>query len=178
MDTINIFTEDTDLNIVKSWLCNATGGQTYPFKTFLKRIMCPLARTRFNEIEDQWNDLFVHQHCYKVDDPNLDRVAADMLNRIKGFIEDVDANPQKYFAVKGSFSDNDGYAYVCVEETPEYGKDVICVKTDSESAKRWVDTRKTEIEGAIWNHTTTSFEYSIWDENAANGWYAFRTKMD
>ena len=27
MDTINIFREDTDLNIIKSWLCNATDGR-------------------------------------------------------------------------------------------------------------------------------------------------------
>lgn len=30
MDCSNIFTEDTDINIIKSWLIGCSDGQTYP----------------------------------------------------------------------------------------------------------------------------------------------------
>jgi len=175
MNTINIFTEDTDLNIVKSWLCNATDGQTYPFDRFVMRIKCP--QFRFDLIQEKWDEIIGHKHDYKVDDNSLEEVATAMLKRINDFIADVNGNPDKYFRFE-DFYDNDGYAYVCVAETPDNGQEVVCVKSTVESAKKWVDTHKKEIKDACWQYTSTENEYSIWDENVPHGWYAYRRKMD
>ena len=178
MDTINIFTEDTDLNIVKSWLCNATDGQTYPFDRFAKRITCPQAGFRFDEIEGLWDDIIGYKHDYKVDDPALEGEAEALLKRLNEFIDDVNANPDKYF--KDEFDNNDGKVYVCVEETPDNGKEVICVRHTADAARAWVKAHRMshELDCADWNKTATTDEYSIWDVNAANGWYAFRRDCD
>jgi hypothetical protein len=178
MDTINIFTEDTDLNIVKSWLCNATDGQTYPFDRFAKRITCPQAQYRFDEIEGLWDERIGHKHDYKVDDPAMQVEAEETLKRLNDFIDDVNANPEKY--LKEAFDNNDGKAYVCIEETPDLGKEVICVKHTADAAREWVESkRKTSvISSADWRKTASPDEYSIIDLNAPYGWYAFRRDCD
>lgn len=176
MDTINIFTEDTDLNIVKSWLCNATDGQTYPFDRFVKRIKC--RQIRFDFINEKMDAIIGNKHDYKVDDTILEKVATAILERINDFIADVNCNPEKYFPTHEDFYNNDGYVYVCVAETPDNGRKVVCVKSTAESAKQWVETNNTEIKDVCWHYTSTEQEYSIWDETTPNGRYAYRCKMD
>lgn len=174
MHTINIFTEDTDLNIVKSWLCNSTDGQTYPFDRFVMRIKCPWV----DLIEEKWEAIIGNKHDYKVDDPALEGEAEALLKRLNEFIDDVNANPDKYF--KNDFDSNGGKVYVCVEETPDNGKEVICVKHTADASREWVEAhrKRHEIDCADWHRTATANEYSIWDANAANGWYAFRRDCD
>ena len=178
MNTINIFTEDTDLNIIKSWLCNATEGQTYPFDRFRKRLKFPQAEFRFDEIEGLWNEKIGNKHDYKVDDPAMEDEAKALLKRLNEFIDDVNANPDKYF--KDEFDSNDGKVYVCVEELPNFGKEVICVKHTADAAREWVELHRksNEREGADWQKTATPDEYSIYDLNLANGWYALRRDCD
>ncbi len=178
MDTINIFSEDTDLNIVKSWLCNATDGQTYPFDRFAERIKVPQAKFRLAEIEGQWNETIGNKHDYKVDDPAMEAEAKALLKRLNDFIDDVNANPYKYFIAK--FDDNKGKAYVCVEETPDNGKEVICVKHTADAAREWVELHRESDrrEFADWYKTTTADEYSIADTNSPYGWYAYRRDCD
>ena len=94
MDKINIFTENTDINIIKSWLIGCSDGQIYPINDrFLPRIR----GIEFNDrIEEQWDNIMGSKYDYKIDDPNLEKVANDILNNINRFIENVNKDPQKY----------------------------------------------------------------------------------
>ena len=178
MNTINLFTEDTDLNIVKSWLCNATDGQTYPFDRFAVRIKAPQAKFRFAEIEGLWSEIIGYEHDYKVDDPALEETAEALLKRLNEFVEEVNANPDKFFSPE--FDDNHGKVYVCIEETPDNGKEVVCVKHEAKAAREWVESKRetSEINSADWSKTANPDEYSIIDTNAPYGWYAFRRNCD
>ena len=96
MDCANIFTEDTDINIIKSWLIGCSDGQTYPINDrFLPRIKC--LKFNFDRIEEQWDNIIGFKTDYKIDDPDLERVANDMLKNINEFIDNVNKDPQKYF---------------------------------------------------------------------------------
>ena len=96
MDCANIFSEDTDINIIKSWLIGCSDGQTYPINDrFLPRIKG--LEFNFERIEEQWNNIIGYKCDYKIDDPNLEKVASDMLKNINEFIENVNKDPQKYF---------------------------------------------------------------------------------
>lgn len=97
MDCVNIFTEDTDLNIIKSWLVGSTDGQTDSInERFLPRING--LYLNFDCIEDAWLDnILGWKYDYKVDDPKLSEVANDILKNINEFIENVNKDPQKYF---------------------------------------------------------------------------------
>ena len=95
MDCANIFTEDTDINIIKSWLIGCSDGQTYPINDrFLPRIK----RLEFNfeRIEEQWDNIIGYKCDYKIDDPNVEKVANDILNNINEFIENVNKDPKKF----------------------------------------------------------------------------------
>jgi hypothetical protein len=99
MDTPNIFTEDTDLNIVKSWICGSTDGQTYSISDrFLPRIKIPDGlEWDFCKIEMEWDEIIGWKHDYKVDDPKMEKKAEEILSNINAFIEKVNTEPQKYF---------------------------------------------------------------------------------
>ena len=100
MDTPNIFKEDTDINIVKSWLCGSTDGQTYSLgDRFLPRIKIPEGLDwDFCGIEMEWDEIIGWKHDYKVDDPEMEKKAEEILANIYSFIERVNAEPQKYFS--------------------------------------------------------------------------------
>ena len=94
MDCSNIFTEDTDINIIKSWLIGCSDGQTYPINDrFLPRIKFEFD---FDRIEEQWDNIIGYKCDYKIDDPNLDKVANDMLKNLNEFIENVNKDPKKF----------------------------------------------------------------------------------
>lgn len=96
MDCANIFSEDTDINIIKSWLIGCSDGQTYPINDrFLPRIKG--LKFNFERIEEQWDNIIGYKYDYKIDDPNLERVANDMLKNINEFIDNANKDPQKYF---------------------------------------------------------------------------------
>lgn len=96
MDCANIFAEDTDINIIKSWLIGCSNGQTYPINDrFLPRIKNP--GFNFDRIEEQWDNIIGFKNDYKIDDPNLEKVANDILKNINEFIDNVNKDPQKYF---------------------------------------------------------------------------------
>ena len=96
MDKINIFTENTDINIIKSWLIGCYNGQTDPINDrFILRIKC--SWFNFDRIEEQLNNIIGYKCDYKIDDPNLEKVANDILNNINEFIENVNKDPKKCF---------------------------------------------------------------------------------
>ena len=92
MDKANLFTEDNDFNICKSWLCDSTGGQTYSLSDWFgkKLVPCP-AEFLWNELEgcfcsQEWEDSIGYKHDYKVDDPKVDEEAQAMADRINAYI--------------------------------------------------------------------------------------------
>lgn len=94
----NIFTEDTDLNIIKSWLCGSTDGQTYSINDrFLPRITCKEFGYNFECIEEEWDNRIGYKHDWKVDDPKLEEEAVKVLNLLNDLIADINANPRKWF---------------------------------------------------------------------------------
>ena len=99
MDCANIFSEDTDINIIKSWLVGCSDGQTYPIcDRFLPRIKA--LNMDFANIEGAWDDIIGWKYDYKIDDPKLNDVANDILKNINEFIDTVNKDPQKYLDSK------------------------------------------------------------------------------
>lgn len=102
MDCANIFSEDTDINIIKSWLVGCSDGQTYPIiDRFLPRIK--LLNMDFDNIEEAWDDIIGWKYDYKIDDPKLNDVANDILKNLNEFIDTVNKDPQKYFGSKKKY---------------------------------------------------------------------------
>ena len=98
MDTPNIYMEDTDLNIIKSWLCGSTDGQTYSLcERFLPRLTDPRAKFNTCCLWGKWDEVIGYRHDFKVDDPALQAEAEAMLKRIEDFIAEVNADPDKFF---------------------------------------------------------------------------------
>lgn len=102
METPNIFTDDTDLNIIKSWLCNSTDGQTYSINDrFLPRIHIPDdLEWDFGDIEEEWDDIIGWKHDYRVDDIEMEKRAAQILCDINEFVNKVNEHPSDYFVHK------------------------------------------------------------------------------
>ena len=94
MDCSSISTEDTDINIIKSGLIGCSDGQTYPINDrFLPRIKhTELILERFEDLSD---NIIGCKYDYKIDDPNLEKVANDILNNINEFIDTVNKDPPK-----------------------------------------------------------------------------------
>ena len=96
MDCANIFSEDTDINPIHRRPIGRSDGQTYPINDrFLPRIKC--LKFNFDRIEEQWDNIIGYKYDYKIDDPNLEKVANNMLKKLNEFIENVIKDPQKYF---------------------------------------------------------------------------------
>ena len=103
MDTPNIFKEDTDFNICKSWLCGSTDGQTYSISDhFGPKMRRPdgmdekewwnLTEGFFNW--QVWEDTIGWKHDYKVDDPEVDIAAQKMVEGLNDLIAKVNENPR------------------------------------------------------------------------------------
>ena len=102
MDCSNIFTEDTDINIIKSWLIGCSNGQTYPINDrFLPRIKA--LNMDFDNIEEAWDNIIGWKYDYKIDDPKLNDVANDILKSLNEFIDTVNKDPQKYLGSKKKY---------------------------------------------------------------------------
>lgn len=92
---VNIFSEDSDINVIKSWLVGSTLGQTYSLSDrFLPRIKSPEVDINFSDAE--WNDIIGYKYDYKIGDPELEKEANRMLNDINDFIDRINSNPEKY----------------------------------------------------------------------------------
>lgn len=101
MDIANLFMEDTDFNICKSWLCNSTDGQTYSLSDWFGRKIhpCPvdvLSSDYENVLEncfasDEWEDSIGYFHDFKVDSKTTDIEAKKMANRLNAYIGKLNA---------------------------------------------------------------------------------------
>ena len=134
MDCANIFAEDTDINFIKSWLIGCSDGQTYPINDrFLPRIKCLEFFFNFDRIEEQGNNIIGYKYDYKIDDPNLEKVANDMLKNINEFIDNVNKDPQKYFG--------DGKKKYVVRMSAVVDKTIEGYFDNEEEAKNFVMSR-------------------------------------
>lgn len=94
----NLWKEDTDENIVKSWLVGLTDGQTYSINNhFLPRITTPLFCGNFDSIEGEWDDIIGPCIRCHIDDDILEPRAKEIVNGLNGFIDRINANPSHYF---------------------------------------------------------------------------------
>lgn len=102
MDCANIFAEDTDINIIKSWLIGCSNGQTYPINDrFLPRIKA--LNMDFDNIAEAWDNIIGWKYDCKIDDPKLNDVANDILKSLNEFIDTVNKDPQKYLGSKKKY---------------------------------------------------------------------------
>lgn len=94
----NLWSEDTDENIVKSWLVGITDGQTWSVnERFLKRITTPAFGMNFDCIEERWDDIIGYKHNWKLDEVGLDDEVKRIVKELNELIADINANPDKYF---------------------------------------------------------------------------------
>lgn len=102
MDTPNIFKEDTDFNICKSWLCGSTDGQTYSVSDhFGQKLRRPENMTEAEWLDktegvfnwQEWEDTIGWKHDYKVDDPEVDIAAQKMVDGLNALIDKLNADP-------------------------------------------------------------------------------------
>ena len=101
----NIFTDDTDINIVKSWLCGASSGATWPIlDRFLPRI--EFKDWSFDEIEVDVDDIIGPCLYLKVDDPDLDSKAKRIVDRLDALIADINAEPSRFFEKAGKVEES------------------------------------------------------------------------
>ena len=107
MDKPNIFTEDNDFNICKSWLCDSTDGQTYSISDWFGKKLVPCPVEFFcNELEgcfctQEWEDAIGYKHDYKVDDPKVDMEAFTMVVRLNAYIDKLNRRIEDLKKEKG-----------------------------------------------------------------------------
>jgi hypothetical protein len=101
MDDIeNFWSEDSDLNIVMTWLMNGTGGQTYSIlDQFLPRIRIDETKYvyDFADIEGQFDEIIGPDHHFKIDDPELPKRAHSIVNGLNEIVRKINERPQDYF---------------------------------------------------------------------------------
>lgn len=105
MDIANIFREDNDFNIVKSWLCGSTDGQTYSICEWYEKKLLDrpegVSRSKYDDIVSdlfcctEWEDSIGYKHDYKVDDPAVDEAAREVVERLNAFIDKTNAKIRK-----------------------------------------------------------------------------------
>lgn len=94
----NLWSEDTDENIVKTWLLGMTDGQTYSINDrFLPRVKTELLCGNFDCIEGEWDEIIGPCEYFKIDDPRLEDRAREIVEGLNGFIDRINANPERYF---------------------------------------------------------------------------------
>lgn len=94
----NLWSEDTDENIVRSWLVGITDGQTWSVNGhFLSRITTDKFDCNFDCIEAEWDDIIGYKHDWKLDDWKLEAEVERIVRELNALIDEINANPEKYF---------------------------------------------------------------------------------
>ncbi len=148
----NIFKEDTDINIVKSWLVGSTDGAPYSIKDrYLKLITNthivdftltkypstkPVYRYDFHEIEDEWDAIVGCKYDFSVDDPELDEVAERIDKELKELIANINQHPERYFE---EIKNNNHLEYYWVKQVGRITVASCDGVTYSSEEKCWTD---------------------------------------
>ena len=101
-DVINLWREDSDFNVVRTWLVGGTGGQTYSIlDRFLPRIKIDEEKYVYDfcDIEPEIDEIIGYKHDYKLDDPDLVSRAWTIVNELDTFVGEVNAHPEKFFSL-------------------------------------------------------------------------------
>jgi hypothetical protein len=101
MGNANLFMEDTDFNICKSWLCNSTDGETYILSDWFGRKLhpCPVnvLHSEYEDILDgcfsseEWEYSIGYFHDFKVDSEITDIEAEKLANRLNAYVNTLNA---------------------------------------------------------------------------------------
>ena len=137
MDKPNIFKEDTDLNICKSWLVGSTDGQTYSITDrFVPRIKEDESDRDFYDKVNAHIDGEIIPVCpyLPVDDPTLEEKATKMLDEINRYIKLMNTAVNEKRAVGKGLNP-------CVASIMENGKVIFNVTYDNryKATKRVLD---------------------------------------
>lgn len=122
MDIPNLWNEDTDENIVRSWLLGSTDGQTYSINNhFLPKIKTPLLYGNFDCIEAEWDEI-IGGVCYgmHIGDPAFEKRVEEVVTGLNDFIKRINENPTKYFPNKEGYyftGTDDGGCYSVTSTT-------------------------------------------------------------
>lgn len=98
----NLWGEDTDLNIVKTWLLNGTFGGTHTVvDRFLPKIKVDETKYDYDycSIEMPIDEIIGYKHDYKLDDPELEVRAKEIVDGMVKLVEDINAHPENYFSL-------------------------------------------------------------------------------
>lgn len=111
MDKANLFTEDNDFNICKSWLCGSTDGATWSLSEwFNKKVAeCPVGvdPVKYDcEMDgifscEEWEEAVGWKIGYKVDDPKVDEEAQAMADRLNAYIDKLNRQIENLKREKG-----------------------------------------------------------------------------
>lgn len=106
MDINNLFREDNDFNICKSWLCGSTDGDTYSISAWFEKKLPArpdgVSESKYEEVvpydlfySGRWEDSIGYKHDYKVDDPKVDDEARKMAKNLNEIIDEIKAKVAK-----------------------------------------------------------------------------------
>ena len=144
MDTPNIFTDDTDFNICKSWLCGSTDGQTYSINDhFGEKMRRPDGmgeREWWNLTADffnwqAWEDTIGWKHDYKVDDPEADFAALKMVEGLNGLIAKLNENPRFWLVDDFPTEDCEAKFYGNAEAIADKAYALVCDELEKMGVK-------------------------------------------
>ena len=102
MDIANLFKDDTDLNICKSWLCGSTDGAIWSLNDWFGKKMAAPDGMSEEEFFDKtydffecslWQETIGWNHDYKIDDYGLDAIAQKMADGLNALICRVNNDP-------------------------------------------------------------------------------------
>lgn len=94
----NLWTENTDENIVRTWLAGMSCGATWPIcEQFLDRIKDKRLFGNFDCIESEWDEIIGPCLYCKLDDPRMEKRVGEIVKGLNDFIDRINANPDKYF---------------------------------------------------------------------------------
>ena len=138
-DITNLWKEDTDANVVKTWLLGVNDGQTYPIlERFLPRIKIDEDKYIYDfcDIEGDIDEAIGWKHDYKLDDAELDKAAEKIVDELTALVAKINANPKNYFSCRNSVEngkdharicENCAHRFACEENKPDFNRNGCCV---------------------------------------------------
>jgi hypothetical protein len=127
-DIENLWSEDSAVNVVKTWLVGGTSGQTYTVTDlFLPKLKVDETKyvVDYCDIESKIDEIIGYKHDYKLDDPELPVRAQEIISGLEEFIEKVNANPERYFSRRGNCA-KCIHRIACAMNKPDFVMDGYC----------------------------------------------------
>lgn len=156
----NLWSKDTDVNVIASWLVGMSDGATYPITDrFFWRISIA-SGVSFEDIEEKWDKAIGPCMYFSVDDEKLFPTARVICDNLYALIEDVNAHPEKYVSRPKRTSD-------------EILKDLVPALIEYNAA-RDSEWELAEDAGSQWNWT---YEREAEHQSLLSKIYALRTRI-